>query len=224
MIFVCINRYSRLNVVKMSNDLNRAVLQLLIGHGYIKDSELVSSILLLEKEFSIDKHNRTIADIFHSINESVRHLSLEVKSVYITKANNERVMYHGLVNIEEDLVTQEFGSHFDASELNYFSHIVTRMLEDRYLSSNDISHFKPARWNDSRVLPFLNKLENEGWLQRNDSNYLILGVRSYLELRAYMESVIMSSDDLEQLTPAEKEERTNELRNAINNMPQIILY
>eukprot|EP01038_Epipyxis_sp_PR26KG_P004994 gene4994-6979_t len=160
-----------------------------------------------------------IKDLFRKININLRSLSLEIKSVVLKNAQNEWIYYHGVVNNEEDTVSKDLGSYFDGLELKYFSSICSKLLYDKYLSTDDIMKLKPENWLltaaqlTHKTDKFLSMLENEGWLRRDTANYWELGMRSYLELRTFFEQEIMADE-------GDKEQ----LRAHANELPQVIVY
>jgi hypothetical protein len=80
-------------------------------------------------------------------------MSLEIKSMALKDSQNEWIYYHGIVNNEEDFIAKDFGSQFDAIELKYFSDIALKLLDEKYLASDDLRTMesKPDRWNNSKV-------------------------------------------------------------------------
>jgi hypothetical protein len=163
--------------------------------------------------------------IFREINTDLRRYSMEIKSIHLTNSNNDRVTYHGLVNTEEDSVAKDHGTPFNIYELKYFVQITNKLLESNYLSTADIVNFRDQeRIKREQAHNFIGKLENLGYLRRNDANYLILGVKAHLELRSYLESVILEAADLEALEEAERKEKTAQLKALIDELPQIIVY
>jgi hypothetical protein len=209
----------------MSTDtLEQAVTNILTQRGFIRDSELKEQVNYIKPDFRASA-DRPLPEMFRSINEKLRKFSMEIKSIHLTNSNNERVTYHGLVNTEEDFVSKEYGSTFEAGELKFFTKIVEKLLEEKYLSSDDIADLRSHdRMRRDEATAFVAQLESQGWLRRNDSNYLILGVRAHLELRTYLEGVIMDSADLDSLEEDERAEKVAQLKAIIAEMPQIIVY
>lgn len=209
----------------MSTDtLEQAVVSILSNRGFIRDSELQEQVRFLRPDFR-SSVQQPLSTMFQSINGKLRKYSMEVKSIHLANSNNERVTYHGLVNTEEDFVSKEFGSPFDAVQLKFFAKIVEKLLEEKYLSTDDIADLRNQdKLRRDEAHTFVRQLESQGWLRRNDTNYLVLGVRAHLELRSYLEGLIMDQADLEELDKAEREQREAQLRGIIAEMPQIIVY
>jgi hypothetical protein len=209
----------------MSADtLEQAIVNILVMHGYMRDSDLQETIAYIKSDFP-GQGNGTLSTMFRSINIQLRKFSMEVKSIHLTNSNNDRVTYHGIVNTEEDFVSKEFGAPFDAIELKYFAQIANKLLEDKYLSSDDILGLRPMdKIKREQAHAFVGKLESDGWLRRDESNYLVLGVRAQLEMRAYLEGAVMESVDLEALGEAERAAKTAQLKQLVDDMPQIIVY
>jgi len=224
--------------------MEKSILQMLINAGIMRDEDLLVQLELLKKSLttsSANSNNKTLTEVFKNINANLRHLSLEIRSVIIvptantssrrsssssvgTSGSSIREVYHGLVNSEEDFVAKDYGSEFDPIELKYFSEMIYKIMAAHYLSSTDILGFKPAKYNECQATTFLHRLESLGWLQRNDSNYLVLGSRSYLELHTFLSNIITNSEDLDGLAEDAKEARRNELRQQVLKLPQLLNY
>jgi hypothetical protein len=229
----------------MLDVMEKSILQMLINAGIMRDEDLMMQLELLKKSLttsSANSNNKTLTEVFKNINANLRHLSLEIRSVIIvptantssrrssssssvgTSGSSIREVYHGLVNSEEDFVAKDYGSEFDPIELKYFSEMIYKIMAAHYLSSTDILGFKPAKYNEYQATTFLHRLESLGWLQRNDSNYLVLGSRSYLELHTFLSNIITNSEDLDGLAEDAKEARRNELRQQVLKLPQLLNY
>ena len=224
--------------------MEKSILQMLINAGIMRDEDLLVQLELLKKSLttsSANSNNKTLTEVFKNINANLRHLSLEIRSVIIvptantssrrsssssvgTSGSSIREVYHGLVNSEEDFVAKDYGSEFDPIELKYFSEMIYKIMAAHYLSSTDILGFKPTKYNEHQATTFLHRLESLGWLQRNDSNYLVLGSRSYLELHTFLSNIITNSEDLDGLAEDAKEARRNELRQQVLKLPQLLNY
>lgn len=209
----------------MSNDtLEQAVVNILTQRGYVRDSELLENLDFIKPDFNTAGQQLSLPTMFKSINTKLRKFSMEIKSIHLTNSNNDRVTYHGIVNTEEDFVSKEYGSPFEPAELKFFTQIVNKLLEEKYLSTDDIADLRPLdKMSRDKCAAFVAKLEAMGWLRRDDSNYLILGVRTHLELRSYLEGVIMDSGG-EAEEGAREAERVAQLRSIVAELPQIIVY
>lgn len=231
----------------MLDVIEKSILQMLINAGIMRDEDLLVQLELLKKSLSsssANSNNKTLTEVFKNINANLRHLSLEIRSVIIVPTANSysrrssssssssvdisgisiREVYHGLVNSEEDFVAKDYGSEFDPIELKYFSEMIYKIMAAHYLSSVDILGFKPVKYNEHQATTFIHRLESLGWLQRNDSNYLVLGSRSYLELHSFLGNVITNSEDLDGLEEDAKEARRSELRQQVLKLPQLLNY
>lgn len=232
----------------MLDVIEKSILQMLINAGIMRDEDLLAQLELLKKSLSnssVSSSNKALAEVFKNINANLRHLSLEIRSVIIVPTTNPssrrsssssssssvsisgssiREVYHGVVNSEEDFVAKDYGSEFDPIELKYFSDMIYKIMAAHYLSSTDILGFKPAKYNEYQATTFLHRLESLGWLQRNDSNYLVLGSRTYLELHTFLGNAITNSEDLDGLAEDAKEARRHELRQQVLKLPQLLNY
>src|SRR5687768_3989845 len=107
--------------------LEKAITQLIIAHGFIEHHTLIECIDNLRSEF--EPNDLSLEDIFGKINTNLKPLAMEVKSVSIltdrgspaTSSSSSssdqlqmKVQYHGIVNIEEDFVSKQYGSQFSA--------------------------------------------------------------------------------------------------------------
>jgi hypothetical protein len=69
------------------------------------------------------------------------------------------------------------------------------------------------------------RLEEMGWLRRNDSNYLILGVRAYLELRTTFANMLRDAMELEEGDRGGGDrEKMAAMQVVLDEMPQQIIY
>lgn len=201
---------------RTSDKLELAISQLLIAHGYMEHSFLEECIEGLRDEFA--PTDASLEDLFEKINDNLKPLSMEVKTVYIqSSSGSERTRYHGIVNTEEDQVSKLHGSQFTAEELVAFVAIVNKLLERKYLSTDDIMS-AVSKITKSKLTLILNKLRSKGWLDNDDSNYWILGVRTYLELKPNLESVLLNlEEDADELDKEEAQQ-------LVNALPQLIVY
>lgn len=208
-----------------TNTLEQAVINLLTTYGFLKDSELIEKINFVKDECNAKNENIVLSTLFRSINTNLRRFSFEIKSIHLTNSNGERVTYHGLVNTEEDFVAKEFGAPFDATELKFFAQMVSKLMEEKFLSTQDILALrKNDKIKNDQAEAFISRLEALGWLRRDHNNYIVLGVKAHLELRSYLESLIMDSVDLESLPEAARGTKQAKLRALVAEMPQIIVY
>ena len=129
---------------------------------------------VLDKIKSDFQHSNESNDIiFKRMNNKLRLLSLEIKSVLIKDSESGVLIYHhGLVNLEEDQVAKDYGSNFSPIELQAFTKILVKLIEVNFMSSADIiKECKPDNWTSSMMDSLLMKFKTEGWLERNTSNY-----------------------------------------------------
>lgn len=188
--------------------------------------------------------------IFKTMNRRLRPLSFEVKTVAIrsttsggkTSANattgnsssrntssssssDEWDYYHGLVNIEEDIVSKEFGSVFTPLELKFFHLLSIRLAMEQHLSTSDIVQLKSLDQNTFTKLSshdihsLLQRLEVELWVQRNDRGFYVLGPRSFLELQSYLKTTLTEGQvvGLEEYTEVDRQK-------AVELLPSLLFY
>ena len=133
----------------------------------------VLNILLDKVKEDFQDFNESIDVIFKRMNNKLRRISMEVKSVLIKNMDTSILLYyHGLVNQEEDNVAKDYGNYFNPTELQFFSKIVMKLVEVHYMNSADIGRTcKPENWSISQMDTLLTKFLSEGWLQKNCSNF-----------------------------------------------------
>lgn len=206
---------------------------LLLQHGVIEETKLREIIENIKDDF-YDYRGQPINDIFKALNKEARPLSFEVKSVVMKNNDGDFVYYHGIVNTEEDEVAKNFGGNFTANELKFFSVLVLKLIEMKRMVTDEIKTFKDecvktglVKDIETRYLRevLLDKLKDEKWLRFDDHNRWVVGIRSYLELKPWMEASITSQveedvNDEGQSNAEQKEIATSH----IDSLPQIILY
>lgn len=94
------------------------------------------------------------------------------------------------------------------------------LLQEKFLSSADIRRMSSSK-SSADTDALLQLLENDGWLKRNDANYWVLGVRSYLELRQHLEEALQPEEHSETQATADGPSQSRRL---VEALPQIILY
>lgn len=205
---------------------NRAILQILLAHKCLEEDDLVKYVDYIKNDYLGASATYSLRDIFAAINPKLRDLSLEIKSVAIKKDDsNAFTYYHGVVNNEEDYVSKEHGNYFDTQELKYFSMVVTRLLSAKSYSTSDIIAFKPySAWTNQRIHHFLDRLIRDKWLTRNDRNHIVIGPRSYLELRSYLETALQNKQTGDEEDADNEPENDADIQTLIHSLPSNILY
>ena len=157
----------------------KAVFQIVLAASCIEDSVLQDHILYLKKDIP---YEGSLHQIFSHINQSIRSYSFELRTVVLKKVNNEGVStlvyYHAIANTEDDSISKEI-KIYSEKEIVFFRSLLERMLEEKYLSMDDI---KALKGTDIDVKRFLERLQEHGWLQRDDRNYWEFGK----QLQAYI--------------------------------------
>lgn len=204
------------------HEIEKSMLQILISKGIIEKSIFDVYFQNVLEDYN-DRNPKSIydlsdVDMFRKINNSIRDLSIEIKTL-VEKRDSINSFFHGIVNIDEDYVAKTFGSSFNQIELKFFSDLIPKLIESGKLNSREIelSTFKNVNWSTSDVTYCLQKLKEKGWLQRDDRNYWILGARTHLELRAFIENAISNADD-------ENKEDEKQTGLILSELPQIIVY
>ena len=128
-----------------------------------------------------------------------------------TKAKNRKktnkVLYHGLANLEEDFVAKEFGAmhHYQPKEVLLFNHLLQKLIrigrENNRLGqinineANTVSKDAELGLSGVQISSTVERLEQAGWLTRdNYRGYIQIGIRSYLELQPVLEAAHAAVD------------------------------
>lgn len=89
-------------------DLEKCLCQLLMSHGFVNEETLIHQLHILNKHTI--PNLPPLSEYFASINRRLRAATgLEIKSVNLVDAQGRRVLYHGIVNVEEDFVAKKWG-------------------------------------------------------------------------------------------------------------------
>jgi hypothetical protein len=236
-------------------DLERGVVQVLLSHGIIEDSELSRYVKLMANDLRGPSSDSSVESMFRRINLKLTTLAMEIRTVVqatkVTTTENPEteegmdtdanapnnpnnsssssssrvqstgvniIKYHGIVNLEEDYCSKEFGSQLSKIECKLFSCmlpiLVARMLPDTEsrvvkegMSIAEIEDLprKGALAKEFADLQGSNKLnagkmmqvlEEEAWVRRHeDTGYYILGLRSHLELKGHLEAIMKDQFD-----------------------------
>eukprot|EP01040_Poterioochromonas_malhamensis_P006531 gene6531-7031_t len=232
-LFQIFSQYHCLSTTKLEEFLP------LLQQDWLKETSSSSSLPPLE-----------LKTIFKTMNRRLRPLSFEVKTVAFrstgsggkTTANatagnsssrntssssssDEWEYYHGLVNIEEDIVSKEFGSVFTPLELKFFHLLSIRLAMTQHLSTSDIVQLKSLDQNTFMKLSshdihsLLQRLEVELWVQRNDRGFYVLGPRSFLELQSYLKTTLTEG----QVVGLEGYTEVDRLK-AVELLPSLLFY
>ncbi len=78
-----------------------ALVQILIAKGFVEDGALGEMLEAIKTDFEATSDvSQRKETMFSRINNQVRKYSFEIKSVVESNQDNERVFYHGFVNVE----------------------------------------------------------------------------------------------------------------------------
>jgi hypothetical protein len=182
------------------HEMEKCVIQILTAKGLLEDRVLMDYLHRLEDDYrkrDPSYMRPSKEDMFRRINDAICDYSLEIKSIIDRDEENMNIFYHGLVNTEEDYVAKTFGaSGLDNTEILFFTDLVTKLVQAGRFSTRDIENQvnKPKNWSNSDVGVVLGKLEDRKWLRRDERGYWILGLRTYLELRIFLEGVMNDED------------------------------
>ncbi len=200
-------------------DLDKKIFQIVHAHGTVTSAAILACVKELNSVFEFFTEV-LLHESFRRINASLRVFAIEIRSVVMFDADkNERVIYHGVVNTEDDSLSKQLGSDYTVAELNFFSSICMKLVDEKFLSTTELvalDNFNPVQ-----AGLFLAKLQASCWLQRDESNNWKLGSRTYLELRSFIENVIVSGVDDSVVNEAE---RRLLAQPEIGLLPQLLMY
>lgn len=180
------------------NDVEKAIMQLLFAKGTIEDTRMKDYAKELHEDLPGNGSDTSLNDMFSNINEELRDYGFEVRTVCQRIGNSRNVIqYYGIANVEDDAVAKKFGTRLDQFEVKFFSDILSKLIETKKLTTTEVTDLKHTTWNKSQTQDVLEKLQNEGWLDRDDSNLVILGPRAYLELDTHIRELIGDSQESE---------------------------
>lgn len=200
--------------------LEKAVFQILSAHGCLRAADLEGYVETMQADLAV---NQPVAlpTLFSSMNRRLRDICMEVKTVVMrsTGRDAEDVYYHGLANIDEDFVAKEHASPFKPEELAFFTDLASKLLQQTTMSTHDVVDLKPDKWTATAVHALLTRFQSHAWLARDDRDYWRLAPRSFIELSAYFEGLLLNSNELEDVE--DEDERRRQLA---RRMPQLLMY
>jgi hypothetical protein len=230
----------------MLQNIEKALVQVLLAKHIVEDSALLKLIETLKKDFGGMEGDIDLAATFTRINKQLKRAGMEVRSVTVKQkvenddddidvGNNDDennmvwVKYHGISNSEEDLVSKEFGSSFTEPEVKVFADIIPHLLKDDVMSYADVERAGSAsKLTRTHVADLLSRLESEGWMQREQNHgWWQLGLRSHLELKGHLESVLLSGleqQQEEEATPLDGDELLKKQDELRDSLPTVLLY
>lgn len=195
------------------DNFEKAIVQILITATFIEDSLFKSHFNDLKKHMP---YNKTISDCFTAINANLRNVSMEVKTVIMKREVEDEptrlIHYHAIVNTDADSIAKDIKSYSD-KEITFFRALFDKLIEEKYLSVDDIARVEGAGAKDFPVDAFLQRLITIGWLQRDDRNYWEFGPRVYAELNQYIETSIRNNENSEE-----------DIQDRLKQLPQVIYY
>lgn len=183
----------------------KAINQILLAYGTIEDSKLERFVKDIAKGFqnsnprslteSFGRINRNIRQLDLEIKTVVRLKCNECGALSNFRTPTcescpskelELVRQHGLANTEEDDVSKDHGTELLPEELKFFTLVVQSLVERHYLSTDDmkdIAKFKNLKegeppinpWLEPQTRNVLEKLNVNGWLQKDDRSYWEIG-------------------------------------------------
>lgn len=201
------------------SEFEKAINQVLLAYKVIDNGKLQEIVNRLRIDFPMERE-RSLEEVFKRINSNIRPFSFEIKTV-ISSINGEddtRNYYHGIANTNSDELAREYGSLLDPEEVQYYSRIVTKLIERKRLSSDEVVQLKNDGWSRSRAEDTIKKLKNAMWLGRDRQSYWILGVRSYLELSSSFLQDLLREDQAN----ADGDDISRHMQPS--DLPQIIYY
>lgn len=198
--------------------------QILSSKGCMIHQELLTILQETKRHYcennNVDFENLHL--LFQKFNKKLRMLNFEIKTVVFRNSQNQTQQYHGLVNLEDDFVSKEYGSPFSPHETKFFVEIISLLISQDKISSAEAMEIKPEKWTNADVNSFLSKLTHENWLLFDERSYIVIGPRTQLELRSLIENTI--NEVIDNNSSLSEQEKTNEIEDRLKKLPQIILY
>lgn len=202
----------------------KMLFQLLSARGCFSEDELLE---ILPKATGEEFTSESLLALLRSVNDSVKPFGFEVRTLIVTdRRTNARQKYHGLINIEEDYAAKEHGSSFTPEELKEFTAVIDKLLWNTSMTTGEVTEICSAasgkRLKESEVQVIVSRWEDQHWLSREQRNYLIIGPRTYLELRSLLDHLLenpLNEEDAD-MTEEAREEAVNRIK---QSFPQSIL-
>ena len=229
-------------VLKLT-ETEKAIVQLLTQHGVIEDAKLEKHVQAIKADFRHEPPVNSLKEAFGRINKNLRPLSYEIKSVVKVRCgeckamfNNKReqtctachaakldwVYYHGVANTEECDVSKSHGTDLSPEEIKFFIAMLRRLLR---ISATTVDMYgwkeHPSGWSHSQVDAVVEKLRINGWIHRDYNGFMEIGVRTYLECKPFLESLLRSEE-----TPDDEDEESfrADIDAQVTGLPQVATY
>lgn len=208
------------------SNYEKALLQILLSCGSLESKEFEAYLEKIKPDFSmiIPNPEPALSETLKKINNSIRKLSLEIRSMRSKNDEGEWITTFGLVNTEADFVMKDHGmrEQFEDSELRFFSiKLLPKLVTSKYLTTDEVEELMPIGMTKSKMNSLLKRLALTKWLSRSDDKgFWELGPRSFIELRSNLESIMKDSLD-ENLDDTERNAQLTELK---ASLPQILYY
>ena len=199
-------------------ELEKGLLQILLARGLMEDAQFGDCLRQLQGQLIGRGQNaqNEKMHIFRNINSSIRKYSLEIKTV-VDSSKQPPALYHGVVNLDDDVVAKLHGIHLESTEVTFAGDLL-RHLVLKNMSTTDIHReVQPGNWQHSQTDAVLDKLYISHWIGRTDAGYWKIGLRSHLELRLFIETIINDVED-------DNTDTQEGIRTAIDALPQILIY
>ena len=224
-------------------ETEKAICQLLTQHGVIEDAKLEKHVEAIKADFRHDPPMNSLKEAFGRINKNLRPLSYEIKSVVKVRCaecktmHNKReqtcaecqastldwVYFHGIANTEECDVSKNHGTDLAPDEVKFFVAMLNHLLRDSATTA-EIYTWKGkgnANWSHSQVDAVVEKLRINGWVHRDYHGRWEIGVRTYLECKPYLESLIKA---VEQPDDEDEESFRAGVEAQLTGLPQVATY
>lgn len=200
-------------------EIEQCVIQILFNFGILEDSKFKSFFDSIVQDYQTRYPGYRPPlrdDLFKTINKQIRRFGIEIKTVIDRQDDENIILYHGIVNTEEDFTAKMHGGgNFDQVEIEFFNKLAIKLVLVGKFTTRDIeqSEATPLKWSSSEVGVVLEKLYAKKWLARDNRNYWVLGLRTFLELRTFIEAILRDAGE------GEDEDKFN-----LEDLPQVIVY
>jgi len=177
-------------------DAHRLFLQVFVSKRILLESEAEGTFQRILSNFKYPHPAEKLESFITTINSGLNFLLLEIRKVV---GEEDGKIYWGLANIKNDAHAQ-MATSYGIPEITLFRKIVLELVASETYDSGEIRLMDAI--NLARDIPnitlskaeqTLKKLVEEQWLCQMESNNdrrLSLGVRSFLELKPWLEDVV----------------------------------
>eukprot|EP01108_Squamamoeba_japonica_P002292 TRINITY_DN2079_c0_g1_i2.p1 TRINITY_DN2079_c0_g1~~TRINITY_DN2079_c0_g1_i2.p1 ORF type:complete len:265 (-),score=85.69 TRINITY_DN2079_c0_g1_i2:33-827(-) len=165
----------------------KAVIQFMLARRFLPHAELVAWYAKLLATLGLPETQETaLGPVLVQINSAIDNCGLRIESVIADESSDK---YTGLINTNADQVAR-FATGYREKQLVYFRTIIEKCVQSSSISGIDalnVAEEIPGGFTKKEAGETLTQLVDDHWLHRSDDGEISFGVRSSLELGAYIE-------------------------------------